>query len=116
MSSRIYVAPFRKALLPRNEWIPITHGKWDDKPRFSSDDKLIFFRSGQNGPFSFWAQRVTSGMHPDGEPVAVYPSRQGQRSDLIANDEISVGPQLIAFTQSEAIGSIWLLEPAKGAK
>jgi Tol biopolymer transport system component len=115
-SSRIYVAPFRKALLPRSEWIPITHGSWDDKPRFSSDDKLIFFRSGQNSPFRLWAQKVGSGMHPDGEPVAVYPSGQRQPSVLIANDEISVGPQLIVFTQSESTGNIWLLEPAKGAK
>ena len=39
--------PFRKARVPRSEWIPITHGEWDDKPRFSSDDKLIFFMSGR---------------------------------------------------------------------
>ncbi len=59
-SSRIYIVPFRKALLPRSEWIPVTHGEWDDKPRFSSDDKLIFFRAGQAGsPRRILAQALT---------------------------------------------------------
>jgi eukaryotic-like serine/threonine-protein kinase len=115
-SSRIYVAPFRKALLPRSEWIPITHGDWDDKPRFSSDDRLVFFLSGRDGPRNLWAQKLRSDMRPDGKPVAVYPSRERQLSAGIWADEIGVGPHLIVFTQLELTGNIWLLEPAKGAK
>ena len=72
-SSRIYVVPVRKALMPRREWIAITNGAWDDKPRFSSDDKLIFFVSGHEAPRRLWAQRLRSDMRPDGKPVAVYP-------------------------------------------
>jgi serine/threonine protein kinase/Tol biopolymer transport system component len=113
-SSRVYVVPFRKALLPRNEWIPITHGDWDDKPRFSDDDKLIFFRSGRSAPFSLRAQKLRSDMRPDGNPVAVYPP--GENLLITADDDISVGPHLIVFTQSESTGNIWLLESAKGAK
>jgi len=117
-SSRIYVVPFRKARVPRSEWIPVTHGEWDDKPRFSSDDKLIFFMSGrEDRPHRIWAQKVGSDMRPDGNPVALYPPGQSQPSAALAFDDISVGPRMIAFTQDETTGNIWLLEPAKaGAK
>jgi Tol biopolymer transport system component len=34
--SQVYVAPFRKALVPKSDWIPVTDGTgWDDKPHFS---------------------------------------------------------------------------------
>jgi len=111
-SSRIYVAPFRRALVPRSEWIPVTQGDWDDKPRFSSDDKLIFFVSGAPGrPQRFWAQKLNSDMRPDGKPVAVYFPPRGR--SVMTYDDISVGPHLIVFSQTESTGNIWLLEPAK---
>jgi WD40 repeat protein len=119
-SSHIYVVPFRKALVQRNEWIAITNGNSDDKPRFSFDDKLIFFVSGHAAPYRIWAQRLGSDMHPDGKPFAVYPG-QGESSAAISGDpnpmngstDILVGPNLIVFTHDQATGNIWLLELAK---
>ena len=111
-SPRIYVVPFRKALLPRSEWIAITGGGSDDKPRFSFDDKVIFFRSDRDGSRRLWAQRLSGDMRPDGAPFAVYPLGQGNRGPIVSDDEIGVGPQRIVFTQVEAVSNIWLLEPA----
>jgi serine/threonine protein kinase/Tol biopolymer transport system component len=111
-SSRIYVVPFRKTPLLRSEWIPITHGDWDDKPRFSSDDKSIFFVSGsRDGSRRFWAQKVTADMRPNGNLAALYSSGDSQR--VITDDGISVGPRLIVFTQADLTGNIYVLEPAK---
>ncbi len=118
-SSRIYVVPFRKAPLPRSEWIPITHGDWDDKPRFSSDDKLIFFRAGRAGSSRrILSQTLTSGMRPDFNPTTVYSfgEKFGESDRLKNDDDLSVGPNLIAFAQIQLTGNIWLLEPAKAAK
>jgi Tol biopolymer transport system component len=113
-SSRIYVAPFRQAPVPRSEWIPVTQGDWDDKPRFSSDDKLIFFVSGTAGtPHRFWAQRLNSDMRPDGKPVAVYSPTHGRRVMTETDNEISVGQHLIVFGQTESTGNIWLAAPVK---
>ena len=110
--SWIYVVPFRKGLLRRSEWIPITQGDWDDKPRFSADDKTIFFVKGaQNAPHSLWSQRLKADMRPEGKPVALYSPLDGRR--VITFDDISVGPRLIAFIQAEPTGNIWLLEPGK---
>jgi len=114
-SSHIYVAPFRKAAVPRSEWIPITQGNWDDKPRFSHDDKVIYFMSGLDGPRRVMAQKLTADMRPEGDPFVVYPSGQSQRSD-VSFDEIAAGPNLLAFSKSEVKGNVWLLEPAKGAR
>jgi hypothetical protein len=100
--------------VPRSDWIPVTQGDWDDKPRFSSDDKLIFFVSGPNGtPHRFWAQRLNSDMRPDGKPVAVYSPTHGRRVMTETDNEISVGPHLIVFGQTESTGNIWLAAPVK---
>ncbi len=110
-SSRIFIAPFRKTLVPRSEWIAVTRGDWDDKPRFSVDGKLIFFVTGRDGPRRLWAQKLRSDMRPDGKPVAVYPPEL--RAPVISHDGISVGAGLVVFTRSESAGNIWLLEPAR---
>jgi hypothetical protein len=111
--SHIYVVPFRKASMPRSEWITITDGDWDDKPRFSSDDKLIFFVSGlKDGARRIWAQRLRSDMRPDGKPFVVYPG-QVASVPTVSGNEISVARNLIVFTHDEATGDVWLLEPAK---
>jgi Tol biopolymer transport system component/tRNA A-37 threonylcarbamoyl transferase component Bud32 len=113
--SRVYVAPFRRALVPRADWIAVSDSHWDDKPRFSHDDKLIFFTSDRDGFWCIWAQRLALDMHPAGAPFAVYHSHQSRRS--LGNrerggTEIDVGPNLIVFNQAELTGKIWLLDPA----
>jgi dipeptidyl aminopeptidase/acylaminoacyl peptidase len=111
-SSRIYVAPFRQAPVPRSEWIPVTHGDWDDEPRFSADDKLIFFMSNpRHRPHFLWEQRLRSDMRPDGNAVALHSPTDGRR--VMTDGGISVGPRVIAFNQTESTGNIWLAEPAK---
>ena len=109
--SHIYVVPFRKTPPLRSEWIPITHRDWDDKPQFSADDKRIIFVSGNaDGSRRFWSQKLRADMRPDGYPVPLYSSKDSQ---VITNDDISVGPLLIVFTQADQTGNIYLLEPAK---
>ena len=106
------MAPFRQAPVPRSEWIPVTHGDWDDEPRFSADDKLIFFMSNpRHRPHFLWEQRLRSDMRPDGNAVALYSPTDGRR--VMTDGGISVGPRVIAFNQTESTGNIWLAEPAK---
>jgi hypothetical protein len=119
-SSHIYVVPFRKAFVPRSQWIAITNGDWDDKPRFSFEDKVVFFVSGHAAPYRIWAQRLGPDMHPDGKPFAVYPGQVASAPAIshdpnpkAASTDILVGPNLIIFTHDEATGNIWLMEPAK---
>ncbi len=113
--SRVYVVPFRKALVPRSEWIPVTDGQWDDKPRFSYNGKLIFFMSTRDGFRCIWAQRLGPDMHPAGSPFAVYHCHQRSRTlgASIVDLQMDVGPNMIVFNQAELTGQIWLLEPAK---
>jgi Tol biopolymer transport system component len=114
--SRIYVAPFRKALVRRREWIAITDGGSDDKPHFSSNGKLIFFSSERDGFRCIWAQPLGPDMHPAGLPFAVYHFHERSRAlrnMRIAAFDIEVGPNMVLFNQEERTGNIWLLEPAK---
>ena len=111
--SRVYVAPFRKGLVPRNEWIAISDSGWDDKPHFSHDDKLLFFSSDRDGFRCIWAQRLGPGAHPYGEPFPVYHCHERRRSlkNLDTDFAIDVGPNMIVFNQAELTGNIWLRKP-----
>jgi dipeptidyl aminopeptidase/acylaminoacyl peptidase len=52
-ASAIYVSP-----ASGRRWIRITDGKrWDDKPHWSPDGKMIYFLSARSGFFNVWATR-----------------------------------------------------------
>jgi Tol biopolymer transport system component len=117
--SEVFVVPFRKALTPRSEWVPITAGRGGDKPRFSWDDKLIFFSSERDGFRCIWAQGLGQGERPVGEPFAVQHFHQRRRSlsNLdIGQFQMAVGPKMIVFNQAEINSNIWVLNPGKAAK
>jgi Tol biopolymer transport system component len=115
-TSRVCAVPFRKGLVPRSEWIPISDSGWDDKPHFSANGKLIVFSSDRDGFRCIWAQPVGPDMHPNGDAFAVYHSHERRRSlrNLeIGAFDLAVGPDMVVFNQEEQTGNIWLLEPAK---
>jgi Tol biopolymer transport system component len=109
--SSIFVAPFRKTLVPRSEWIPITGNNLDFYANFSYSDKLIYFTSERDGFPCVWAQKLGADMHPDGTPFPVYHSHE--RRSVLGKDQ--VGPHAIVFERTEMSGNIWLLEPAEGS-
>lgn len=110
--SEVYVVPFRKALVPRSEWIPVSGAQGGDTPGFSRDGKLIFFTSERDGFLCIWAQRLGPDMHPAGKPFAVYHFHQRRRSlRNLPTIRLAVGPKMIAFNQAELSGKIWLWEP-----
>lgn len=113
--SQLYIAPFRNAVVPASEWIPITDGSgWDDKPRFSHNDKLLFFTSDRDGHRCIWAQPLSAEMRPIGNPRPVYHSHRSGRSignTSISTLELSVGPNMIVFNEQEFAGNLWLLDP-----
>jgi Tol biopolymer transport system component/DNA-binding winged helix-turn-helix (wHTH) protein len=118
-TSRIFAAPFRKGHVPRNEWISLSDGQWDDKPYFAPDGRTIFLVSTRDAYWCIWGQRLGPDMHPSGSPFAVYHWHQRRRSLTnvpITSFQTAVGPHMIAFNQAELTGNIWLLEPAKSGR
>jgi Tol biopolymer transport system component len=113
--SEVYIAPFRKALVPRSEWIPVTGDSGGDTPGFSHSGKLVFFSSDRDGFLCIWAQRLGPDMHPAGKPFAVYHFHQRRHSlrNLKEKFKLAVGPKMIVFNQAEITGKIWLLDPVK---
>jgi Tol biopolymer transport system component len=112
--SQIYIAPFSTQPVPTTNWIRVSSGTWDDKPRFSWDDRLIFFVSDRDGYRCIWAQRLTADMHPEGDPFPVFHSHSLKRSigNLpMGNLELAVGPGILVFNQAESRGDLWLLDP-----
>jgi len=122
--SRVYVAPFRKTLVPRSEWIQVISNTLDSQasaavlegfdPRFSENDKLIFFESDHDGFSCIWAQRLRADMRPDGDPFAVYHSHERKLPLSRAHGAgLAVGPRTLLFERMQLTGNIWLLEQEK---
>ncbi len=110
--SQLFVIPFRKALVPKNQWMPITDGThWDDKPQFSSDGKLLFFTSNRDGHVCVWAQRLSADMHPHGDPFAIYHLHSSRHSLSAPEMDLEVARDFLVLTQGERTGNIWLLDP-----
>ena len=86
--SRIFVAPFRSGMIPESEWIAITDGVWDDKPRWSADGDTLYFMSERDGFRCIWAQRLDGSKCPVGGVIPIFHAHQAQRSLL----NVQIGP------------------------
>ena len=90
--------------------------RWDDIPRFSPDNRLIYFTSERDGFRCIWARRFDPARkQPQGDPFAVahFHSMDLSLSGLSLNEfELSVGPRQLVFPLLKQSGNIWLLEPS----
>jgi len=112
--AQIFAVPFNGKEVPIQNWIPITDGTaWDDKPTFSSDDKLIYFTSDRDGYRCIWAQRLTGDMHPSGSPFVVrhFHSQRRSLANLpIGRMSLDAGSGVLVFNQGEYTGTLWLYD------
>lgn len=118
--SRIFVAPFRSGgLIPESEWIPITTGVWDDKPRWSPDGNTLYFFSERDRSRCIWAQRLDASKHPVGEAIPIFHAHETRRSLLnvqIGLLDLSVARDKIVFNMSERTGNVWLMTLSENAR
>ena len=111
---QIFLAPDRgAAVIPQDQWIPVTDGKGMDRyADWSPDGKLLYFVSERDGFRCFWAQRLDPATkHPVGEAFPVQHFHTSRRS-LMGPDPIqtsmSVAADKIVFSMVEQTGNIWL--------
>jgi Tol biopolymer transport system component/DNA-binding winged helix-turn-helix (wHTH) protein len=110
LESTIYVMP-----TSGGPWIPITDGKhWDDKPRWSSDGRMIYFVSGRGSSFfNVWGIRFdpTQG-RPTGLPFEItkFESPAMMVPQHIPSVELSVSRNHLVLTVEQVSGSIWVLD------
>jgi Tol biopolymer transport system component/DNA-binding winged helix-turn-helix (wHTH) protein len=111
--SQIFVAPVRDSgVVPEQDWLPITDGRWDDKPRWSPDGNTLYFVSERDGFRCIWAQRLDSQKHRTGVPIPVFHAHERRRSlsNVGPGDlSISVARDKIVFNMSERAGNLWML-------
>jgi Tol biopolymer transport system component len=117
--SGIFVARYHgPQAVPKRDWIRITDGFFDDKPRWSPDGSMIYFLSDRDGSFCLWLQRVNPATNaPIGAPVPVYHFHSGRRS--IENmgaplADIAVSRDGVIFPQAELKGNIWMTSRGAG--
>ena len=107
--SRLYVVP-----ASGGTWIPITDGQaFDDKPRWSSDGKLLYYLSTRGAFLNIWARRFEplTG-EPVGEPFRVTSFASGRRMispDRINRMEIDIAADRLILPVTESSSQIWVL-------
>jgi Tol biopolymer transport system component len=98
----------------RSTWRAVIgpHG-WADKPRWSSDGKLLYFIQQQGSFFNVWAVRFDSAAGtPVGPPFQVtnYDSPRHQLSPDLGSADIGVSLDRLVLTIMEQSGSLWMLD------
>jgi Tol biopolymer transport system component len=113
--TRLYIVPFRQEPTPVSEWIALTDGsRWDDKPRLSADNRLLFFVSDRDGYRCIWVQPLAADKRPRGTPRPVFhfhSPRRGLVQEDLGDLELGVGRGTLVFNQGETTGNVWLLDP-----
>jgi len=107
--STIYVAP-----ASGGQWVRITEGKYfDDKPRWSSDGKILYFVSSRTGFFNVWGIQFDPGAgQPVGEPfrVTTFESPGQMILSNVRYMEMALAADRLVLPIMEVSGGIWILE------
>jgi dipeptidyl aminopeptidase/acylaminoacyl peptidase len=107
-ASAIYVSP-----ASGRPWIRITDGKrWDDKPHWSPDGKMIYFLSARSGFFNVWAMRfdpVQGKPLGDRFPVTALDDPSQIVPKFIPTIALSLTQDHLVLTVAQHSGNIWVL-------
>jgi hypothetical protein len=118
--SNLYVArmPEKPALIPVEQWIPVTNGNnWDDKPRWSPDGSMLYFISQRDGYHCLWFQRLDPATkRPVGDPTPLH-HLHGNRYSMLNLEvpaiELAVATDKLVFALGELTGNIWMAESSR---
>jgi TonB family protein len=99
--------------------IQITDGRgWDDKPRWASDGRLLYFVTSRGAPFAVGAIRIDPAtgkpVGPALQVISFHAPRQQVLSD-VAWMEMAVARDAVALPIVETTGSVWTTSTAAAA-
>jgi Tol biopolymer transport system component len=107
-TSRVYVAPSTGG-----EWTPVTDGRaFDDKPRWSSDGRTIYFISSRGGSLNVWGRRFDPATgRPDGESFQVtsFAGQDRVLSSQMSRLEFGVADDRLFLPLTDAQANLWVL-------
>jgi tricorn protease-like protein len=95
------------------QWVQLTEGTfWDDKPRWSSDGRFIYFLSSRSGLLNIWAMSFDTAHGKPGEPfrVTAFDDPRAVISPSVASMDLGVGRGRMVLPIAELSSSIWMLD------
>ncbi len=113
-SNAIYVAPVGSRFVAEQEWILVAEeSSYQQSPRWSKNDNMLYFISERDGFSCIWAQRLNpSTKAPTGSPFAVFHFHQ---STLMFNKPrgwgaISIAGNRLIYMLAEISGNIYMVD------
>jgi Tol biopolymer transport system component len=106
--STIYVVPARGG-----QWIRVTDSRqWDDKPRWSTDGKGIYFISARGGFYNVWKKHFDPATGRLGTPsrVTEFDNPGLMIPNYVPDVGLSITAKRLAVTISQSSGGIWILD------
>lgn len=94
-------------------WVQLSEGRfWDDKPRWSSDGRFLYFVSSRDGLLDVWAMRFDSDRGRPGDPFRVtrFDDPRTMIFPAVGAMEIAVARHRLVVPVLEVAGSIWMLD------
>jgi eukaryotic-like serine/threonine-protein kinase len=116
---QVFVSPFHKGLVGREEWIPITgESGMNRNAAWAPDGRRVYFLSDRDQFRCIWAQNLDGvSKRPTGEPYAIYHSHYARFSllNFVSQGHISLTAtqERLFFAEPEITGNIWMLEPVE---
>jgi Tol biopolymer transport system component len=108
-TSAIFVSP-----AAGGPWVRITDGtRWDDKPYWSPDGKIIYFLTGRNGFFNVWGIHFDQAAgKPQGAPFAVttLDNPNEMIPQFVHTVALALSQNRLALTVTQVSGNIWVLD------
>ena len=107
--ARVFVAPLRNLPTRASEWIAITPDI-GGAPAWSPDGSVLYFRSKRDGFHYIWAQRLTAGKTPAGDPVPIqhfHSAAFGLQLLKASEFSLTVGKDRLVWNAAKVNGTLW---------
>jgi WD40 repeat protein len=108
--ARVYIAPFNGRAPSESDWITVSDDPSGGEPAWSPDGRVLYFHSKRDGFHCIWAQKLSWGKKPEGEPIAIqhlHASSFGMYFLKAAEFGMAITKDQLILNLAKGEGDIW---------
>lgn len=109
-TAKVFIAPFRQAVVAPEQWIPISDTE-GSSPAWSPNGRLVYYRSRRDGFDCIWARRLDGAQRPAGEPIPIihfHSPAKGLYQLPESSFMMTVTPRHLVLSLARHSGEVWV--------